>query len=148
MKFSFLCLVCVLLLWAGADSASAQTATDFSPTVHSFVKRPAVLEVSPAAGSLPSPSNKWQKPLTFVYFGCGAADTVTTEIALRRPGYVELNPVLGDSRARRVAVSWSVRGAAYIVFRRVGRKHPRLANVGLALGAGVGCAAAVANARR
>lgn len=68
-----------------------------------------------------------------------ALDTVSTEIALQRPGVREANPVLGQSTTRRLALKAAGTAAQVWLVRSIGRKHPKVAKVaGYSIGAALG----------
>lgn len=64
-----------------------------------------------------------------------AADLVSTELAVRRAGIVEANPIMGRSPGQRVAVKAAATAAQVWMVQRIGRTHPTVAKV---LGYGIG----------
>jgi len=83
------------------------------------------------------------------YFGCGIADSITTETGLKRSNAnFESNPLLQGGTARRQAIAWAFRGAGYAVLYLYRRKAEKGVSTALFAGAGLSCGAAVWNATR
>ena len=108
--------------------------------------------IAQAQGSAPaptpnaSPSASLTRPLTTLALA-HAADLITTEVALRRTGYREANPVMAGGTAPRLAlkaVSFAATWYAAHTLRRHG--HPTLARAVVYVSAGAIAAIAVRNA--
>lgn len=102
-----------------------------------------------AALSVPAQPTPWRKPLA-IYGGAGFADLASTEIALRRPGVVESNPLIRERGARLAikagtcfalvkvdqwaqrrsrGITWGLRGVwiagnGYLVVRNLRQRQP------------------------
>jgi hypothetical protein len=76
-----------------------------------------------------------------------AADLASTEIAMKR-GAVELNPLLGQNRVQRIAVSGGMAILTDWATQRMKVAHPKLAAGINWVGAGVHFSATASNLRR
>ena len=108
-----------------------------------FVALDAQRQLSKAVRVLPLILLAWAAPCSAQTHGPALAvvigntlDAATTEIALRRPGAYEANPLLGQASGPRLAVKATTTAAEVWIVQRVGRAHPTAARVlGYSIGA-------------
>lgn len=134
--FRVLLLLCAIpLLW---QSSIAQPEKKFiAPTLNRLI--------SPN----PQPIGKQFVVASVAFWGCAAADSISTETRLRaQPDLRESNPLLGQSSARRQVLTWTISAGVYAVFYWLKQKHPQAANRSLWLVAGLHCGAATWNFAR
>ncbi len=86
------------------------------------------LVVATIAASILAGTGASADTLDELVIGASAADLVTSEIALSRPGTAEANP-LGGSTAARIALKVAGTAAVLVVSRKVGHKTSRVLKV-------------------